>query len=264
MALAPPLQVSAKTSATEQEMLSQLRKQVETSYAAIRAIWDANPGCDAAKPDCRDGWRALGSKLKAAHDSIRSLGPGLCGGWGSNPPAANQRRENHQAFLGELLNEAVEHKRATASSYSQIGEQEWLKIAANSAQPPPMPCLSCLPPRVHAIGGVIGFAQDSATIDVKDANVSASLERLKESLAQQPTVQVRLRGHADPSERDVDKLAMERAKALIAWLKSNGVDAKRFQPISLAAEVPVANSASAGGAAQNRRVDLEVAPPKTP
>lgn len=269
VAAAPPRTVSTKLSKGEQEELNQLNTWLDKAYASVREIWAANPGCDPAKPDCRDGWRALGEKTRIANEHAGTFSRALCGPSDTNPPTYSLRLARHRAFLGQLLADAVEHKNQIAASYSAQGEQEWRKIAANATTPPPMPCLSCAPPQVYPIGAFVSFADGSDALDTNDPKVQSALTALKDGIGRQPNTaqgKVRVRGHADPKERDVDRVALGRAKAVVAWLGKNGVDPKRLEAVGIGAEATIANGATAEGAAANRRVDIElVLPPrKTP
>jgi outer membrane protein OmpA-like peptidoglycan-associated protein len=192
----------------------------------------------------------------------------MCGGSETNPPTFSQRRERHQAFLAQLLADAVEHLARIAASYSPQGEQEWRKIAANAVAPPPMPCLSCAPPQVYPIAVVVPFADGTDTFDANDPKIQTALAAIKDGIARQPPTaqgKIRVRGHADTKERDVDRVALARAKAVVGWLGKNGVDPKRLEPVGLGAEAAIANGGTPEGAAQNRRVDIEfVETPRVP
>jgi len=54
-------------------------------------------------------------------------------------------------------------------------------------------------------------------------------------------------------------LSQNRAAAVIAWLKAQGVDPSRLTPQGYGASRPVADNATTNGRALNRRVEIATA-----
>ena len=68
-------------------------------------------------------------------------------------------------------------------------------------------------------------------------------------------------GHTDNQGSDAHNqpLSEQRAASVITWLKGHGADAQRLLPQGFGASRPVADNASAGGRAMNRRVEVVLA-----
>jgi OmpA-OmpF porin, OOP family len=65
-------------------------------------------------------------------------------------------------------------------------------------------------------------------------------------------------GHTDNQGNDAlnEPLSERRAESVVVWLKEHGVDASRLSPEGFGATRPVADNATAGGRALNRRVEV--------
>lgn len=80
-----------------------------------------------------------------------------------------------------------------------------------------------------------------------------------------------LRGHTDSAGNDRSNLRASRARAeaVAAWLVDRGVDDERIEVIAMGEQNPVAPNALPDGSpdeqgrARNRRVEVEIAPPRT-
>jgi outer membrane protein OmpA-like peptidoglycan-associated protein len=84
------------------------------------------------------------------------------------------------------------------------------------------------------------------------------LEDVARSLVTNPTVRVEVAGHTDSTgSRAVnERLSLERAESVKAFLVENGVAADRMEVQGYASTQPVASNRTASGRAQNRRVEL--------
>jgi len=255
IASAPPFAAGARLPAEERAQFEQMNQGLKARYEEVRAVWEAAKGlCDAAMPECRPAWRALGEKLKTAHDTLR--GPRrLCGG-GDNPPSIGQSRDEHLSFLRGRLEEAEKHLAQVAAGLSVQSEQEWLKHVANANVSPPMPCLSCMAPSGWPISTVVLFDAGSSTLN---AAAETSLARVREELKQQlaapnsPVERFEIRGHADPQEKDGDKLSLARAQAVHAWLAKNGLKDPKLVTVAIGPGLAIAAIAS-----RNQRVEFVI------
>lgn len=242
---APPRGASKDLPDGIREEAEELEKRLATTYDAVAKVWGLKVDlCDAAQPNCKDAWRALGDGFQTARDAVRDLVGRPCGQWYGTLGTLSKRRNAHQLFLTQKLDELEERYAALALSMSPQGEQVWRGIAANTKVPPPMPCLKCMPPKRQLDDTDFTFAEGSSTLDAK------GLEEIAE-LAKQSTEQaIEIVAHADASEPKPEELAKARAEAVAAALKAKGVKATRLKVIALGANLPLSNDK-----AQNRRVE---------
>ena len=79
-------------------------------------------------------------------------------------------------------------------------------------------------------------------------------------LTDNPTVKIQLAGHTDNIGNAADnlKLSENRSKAVINYLVSKGIDAKRLSYKGFGASQPVADNKTEEGRAINRRTELKV------
>ena len=86
------------------------------------------------------------------------------------------------------------------------------------------------------------------------------LDKIVQLLNDNPTVKIQLAGHTDNVGNASDnlKLSENRAKAVINYLVSKGIDAKRLTPKGYGASQPVADNKTEEGRAINRRTELKV------
>jgi outer membrane protein OmpA-like peptidoglycan-associated protein len=84
------------------------------------------------------------------------------------------------------------------------------------------------------------------------------LQDVARSLVTNPTVRVEVAGHTDSTgSRAVnERLSLERAESVKAFLVENGVAGDRMEVQGYASTQPVASNRTASGRAQNRRVEL--------
>ena len=105
-----------------------------------------------------------------------------------------------------------------------------------------------------------GFATNSAVLN---ANMDPILQRLAQTLNQNPAATVSVVGHTDSTGSDAinNPLSQRRADAAKAYLVSQGVAASRIATSGAGSTQPIASNATVDGRAQNRRVEIFVAEP---
>jgi outer membrane protein OmpA-like peptidoglycan-associated protein len=86
------------------------------------------------------------------------------------------------------------------------------------------------------------------------------LNKLVQLMNDNPVIQVQISGHTDNTGSDADnlKLSANRAKAVMDYVVSKGIDAKRLTSKGFGASKPVADNATEEGRAQNRRTEFTI------
>ena len=104
-----------------------------------------------------------------------------------------------------------------------------------------------------------GFATNSAVLN---ANMYPILQRLAQTLNQNPAATVSVVGHTDSTgSRELNmKLSAQRADAVAAQLIGQGVTGSRIATSGVGPDQPVATNSTAEGKAQNRRVTITLTP----
>jgi hypothetical protein len=84
------------------------------------------------------------------------------------------------------------------------------------------------------------------------------LDRFAQAMMSDPTATVEIIGHADGTWREEfsQRLSLERAELVRAYLVGRGVESDRFTVLAVGSSRPLASDGSAGGRAKNRRVEL--------
>ncbi len=246
MAVAPPLSVPAPGAlpATEQKQLEEQAASRKLSYEALGRLWDQGPP-DCAPDACDARWQEGAKQL---NELLMWRGP-LCG-WGDGQSISYIERENaHRDFLRRQAEGLAEEFAAAAQRLGQ--KSAWEKLFRGTAMP--HPCLSCVAPRPRVLESVLFPAQGSEPTSTS----TGLLEGVKQMLAADPALQLKVRGHADPGEAG-DRLALsrKRAEAVREWLTKSGVAASRLQVVALGDAVPIHASAGPSGAL-NMRVDFD-------
>lgn len=261
MAKAPPLDVPASAPERERQHLENLRKDVERKYEVIRAVWIQTPGCDPAASSCRD-WKAVADAAQKMYRATEGMSFGACGGANGTTGSVVARRRAHNQFIGALVAQAEAHLEKLAIHFGPDGASEWGVMLKEAKKPPPHPCLSpCPMPVLQDIVESVPFEHDDATLRESDSEVARTLaSALATQKAQAGKAVLVVRGHADSAEADPAKLAAERARAVAAWLVTNGLAAADVTTRALGSDLLVEKSGAQGGAARNRRVDFEVVP----
>ena len=86
------------------------------------------------------------------------------------------------------------------------------------------------------------------------------LDGVANTLQAQPGVNISVDGYTDnrgDAKRNVD-LSQRRAKSVVDYLVSKGIDAKRLSAQGHGADSPIDSNKTAAGRANNRRVELNV------
>jgi len=93
-----------------------------------------------------------------------------------------------------------------------------------------------------------------------DPKSQAELDKIIQLLNDNPTVKIQIAGHTDNIGNAADnlKLSENRAKAVIAYLASKGIDSKRLTPKGYGASQPIADNKTEEGRAMNRRTELKI------
>ncbi|HEX6644651.1 MAG TPA: OmpA family protein [Gemmatimonadales bacterium] len=104
---------------------------------------------------------------------------------------------------------------------------------------------------------MINFDYNEANIRSED---QANLDRKAAILQANPSVRIRVSGHADERGSDEYNLALgnRRAAAAERYLTNKGIDGARIDVISFGEERPIAAGADEGAYAQNRRDEFEI------
>ena len=86
------------------------------------------------------------------------------------------------------------------------------------------------------------------------------LDNVVKLMKDNPTLKIQINGHTDNVGKPADNLALSnnRAKAVVEYITSKGVEATRLSFQGFGATQPVADNASEDGRAQNRRTELKV------
>jgi OOP family OmpA-OmpF porin len=85
------------------------------------------------------------------------------------------------------------------------------------------------------------------------------LEKVLALVKERPDLKLEIQGHTDNvgGEDYNQKLSESRAKAVVDWLRANGVAADRLTAHGYGMKMPIADNGSDEGRAQNRRVELK-------
>ncbi|RYG03458.1 MAG: OmpA family protein, partial [Chitinophagaceae bacterium] len=88
----------------------------------------------------------------------------------------------------------------------------------------------------------------------------SELDKIVQLLKDNPTLNIQIYGHTDNVGKAADnlKLSNDRAGAVVKYLISKGIDAKRLASKGFGATVPIATNDTEEGKAQNRRTELKV------
>jgi peptidoglycan-associated lipoprotein len=115
-----------------------------------------------------------------------------------------------------------------------------------------------LAPVREALTEIIYFEYDSDEIR---GEAEERLRAKAEILRANPTVRLRIEGHADQRGSTEYNLALgqRRAEAVRAWLGAYGIDASRFTTLSYGKERPLDDGAGEAALARNRRAEFAIA-----
>jgi outer membrane protein OmpA-like peptidoglycan-associated protein len=159
-----------------------------------------------------------------------------------------------------------EHSEMTPSNDAETAdlEAQWSQIDRNSpAVKLPEVSVIGLETRgskdytVYSMGETVLF--DEGKADLK-ANAKQTLDQIVLSIAQRAKGDIRIYGHADPSEgntKETTALSSKRAMAVRNWLVENGnVEESRISVQPMGESKPKTTDKSASARKQNRRVDI--------
>jgi len=95
--------------------------------------------------------------------------------------------------------------------------------------------------------------------DIKPES-QVELDLVVQLLQENPTVKIQIEGHTDNigSAADNLKLSENRAKAVVAYIASKGIDAKRLSAKGFGATKPIADNSTEEERALNRRTELKI------
>jgi len=120
-------------------------------------------------------------------------------------------------------------------------------------------------PKFHGCGDVvIAPVKFKVSSDVFQESSIPELEKLRAGLVRYPVeYKFRVEGHTDTSgdAKENDALSAKRAAAVVKWLVSKGLDAKRFEAVGVGSAKPLVENDTAEHRAQNRRVEVHVLAP---
>jgi peptidoglycan-associated lipoprotein len=116
---------------------------------------------------------------------------------------------------------------------------------------------STLGPVREALTEIIFFEYDSDEIR---GEAEAKLRAKAEILRANPSVRLRIEGHADQRGSTEYNLALgqRRAEAVRAWLGAYGIDASRFTTLSYGKERPLDDGTEESALARNRRAEFAI------
>ncbi len=86
------------------------------------------------------------------------------------------------------------------------------------------------------------------------------LDNVVKLMRENPTLKIQINGHTDNVGKPADniKLSNDRAKAVVDYITSKTIDAKRLSYQGFGDKVPIADNKTEEGKAQNRRTELKV------
>ncbi len=92
------------------------------------------------------------------------------------------------------------------------------------------------------------------------AESNAELDRLVKLMKDVPKLKIEISGHTDNtgSASSNETLSQDRAAAVVAYLKSKGIDASRMVAKGYGSAMPVASNGSEMGRQENRRTEFEI------
>jgi outer membrane protein OmpA-like peptidoglycan-associated protein len=136
------------------------------------------------------------------------------------------------------------------------GTPRGVTVDAKGCPPPAPPPPAFIPePKKELVLERVYFETDSATLKPES---SETLDKVAESLKSFPDVMILVAGHTDNTGSAAYnmKLSEKRAKAVMDYLISKGVDPKKITSKGFGLTMPIADNKTKEGRAQNRRVGL--------
>ena len=107
------------------------------------------------------------------------------------------------------------------------------------------------------IGASLNFNSGSTSLGDSDRSKLDDVSRI---LIDNPTLRVVVEGHTDDRGTEIgnQRLSEERAKSVVDYLVSVGIDPNRLSSIGFGEVRPIASNATSSGQSQNRRIDFTV------
>ena len=86
------------------------------------------------------------------------------------------------------------------------------------------------------------------------------LDKVVQLMKENPTLKIEISGHTDNVGKPADNLILSqnRAKAVVTYLSSKGIDMIRLSSLGFGDTKPIADNKTENGRAQNRRTELKV------
>jgi outer membrane protein OmpA-like peptidoglycan-associated protein len=108
--------------------------------------------------------------------------------------------------------------------------------------------------------GDIEFDTGLAILRPSSKSTQDVLSKLLKILQDNPSIKLRVEGHTDSVGAPAQNKALSdlRAKAVMAWLVSKGVDANRLIAVGCGQDTPLVPNTSAANMQKNRRVEFDV------
>jgi outer membrane protein OmpA-like peptidoglycan-associated protein/opacity protein-like surface antigen len=112
---------------------------------------------------------------------------------------------------------------------------------------------------VNKILGGSGQAVYFSSNNAKLASTSnASLNKIATVLKNNPDVKIKIEGHTDNAEKDVDNLSEQRADAVKRYFVSKGISEDRITVEGSGSTMPIADNGTSAGRTKNRRVEIKI------
>ncbi len=114
--------------------------------------------------------------------------------------------------------------------------------------------------------GILIRANNNITFDTAQATIrpqfTAPLSAIAQSLSAYPGSSVTISGHTDSRGGDRYNLVLsaQRVNAVSRFLQRSGLSGSRIRAVAMGERQPIASNATPTGQAQNRRVELQIAP----
>lgn len=178
----------------------------------------------------------------------------------------SQRLIGHPREKGYLAPEKLAIR--TVKSQQTSRTQDMGKLAADSGAEPALLSAEVVPLPVPGfypgldIGGVIEGVEFKAKTSVLTEQGMTALEPIAKALRENPTVAIAVMAHTDNEGGDLEneKLTVQRADAVIAWLVGTGISRDRLQGEGYGERLPLIQNLTDEDRSRNRRVEIRVLP----
>jgi peptidoglycan-associated lipoprotein len=184
--------------------------------------------------------------MKLRHAAALALIP-LAMGACRKKPVAGPAPDAGVPAAGTTADPEAEEARRRAAEQAERERMERERASRSQA----------LAPVREALTEIVFFEYDSDEIR---GEAEAKLRAKAEILRANPTLRLRIEGHADQRGSTEYNLALgqRRAEAVRAWLGAYGIDAGRFTTLSYGKERPLDDGSDDGALARNRRAEFAI------